>query len=290
MQHSKIRPSGAALDPMVVRRRADRTAESFDAHDHVHRELARRLLEHLDPIRVAPERILELGCATGSLSRELVRRYPKCRVMAVDFSLRRLARSAAQTPRFFNRQSHLCADAVRLPLAQGSMDMVCANLLLPWIAEPARMLAECARVLRHGGLLLLSSLGPDTLRELRALMAGGPQRVHPLPDMHELADSLVGSGFSDVVADAEVLLAEYRGPADLLRELRQTGSTYAAPSRAGHLAAGSGLEHLRGATSPDPFSVSFEVVYVHAWFLDRRSVEVKLPDVRPGARNPARDA
>ena len=271
-------------EPQSVRRHADRSALSFDHHAQVYRDLGGRLLEHLDPIRIDPALVLDLGCGTGALGRDLCRRYPKSRVVGVDLSSARLRVSLAAGPRWFSRQNHVCADAARLPFADNSVDLVCANLLLPWIGDPRMVFRECARVLSHGGLIMLSSLGPDSLRELRALLPAQPTRLHPLADMHDSADALVASGFTDVVADSELLRANYHGPSDLIRELRATGSTNALSSRPRHLAAGKELTELRTKIAPDPFTVSFEAIYLHAWYLDRRSVEVALPSLRQRPR------
>ena len=62
----------------------------------------------------------------------------------------------------------LCADARALPLAAGSVDVVFSSLCLQWIEDLPAVFAGFRRVLKHGGLLLVYSFGPDTLVELRA--------------------------------------------------------------------------------------------------------------------------
>src|SRR5690606_21594655 len=154
------------LDTRSVRRRLDRAATGFDGADFVHRHVAAGLFERLDPMRLAPERILDVGAATGNTSRALAQRYRKSRVLSLDLSFAMLARARARHSRFA-RIRELQADAGRLPLVEGSIDLVFANLFLPWSADPPLFFREVRRVLRREGLFAFSSLGPDTLRELR---------------------------------------------------------------------------------------------------------------------------
>ena len=61
------------------------------------------------------------------------------------------------------------------------------------------------RLLRPGGLLLFTTFGPDTLKELRAAWqaADGGVHVHDFIDMHDLGDALVHQGFAEPVVDTE---------------------------------------------------------------------------------------
>ncbi len=280
MAISELDPNAAGrADPKAVRQRANRRAESFEQHDAVHREIGSRLLEHLDPVRIEPRRVLELGAATGRFTERLENRYSGAEIVGLDFAHARLAIARARRRRWRDRRQFLCADARALPLATDSVDLVCGNLLMHWIDEPARLMRECARALRHGGLLAFSALGPDSLMELRPLLPVGPSvRLHPFADMHQLADLMVSTGFSDVVADMELLNAQYRGTTDLLSELRMTGSTCCAGARCRSLGSASALRRLLDTpTESEALNVTFEVVYLHGWYLDRRSVEVPSP-------------
>jgi len=117
-------------------------------------------------------------------------------------------------------------------------------------------------VLAPEGLLMFSTLGPDTLKELRA--AAGERRVHAFIDMHDLGDMLVACGFSAPVMDMEMLTLAYPDADALLRDLRASGQTSARADRPRGLAGrcfGAGLRAALGAAP----RASFEVVYGHAW-------------------------
>ncbi len=282
------------LDARAVRRAFDRAAATFDAAAIVHTEIRTRLLERLDVVRLDPALIVDLGAATGHGSRALRDRYPRSQVLAIDLSTRMLA-AARRQQRWLRRFQRVAADAARLPLRDGSVDLAFSNLMLQWCNDPDAILGETRRVLRPGGLLTFASLGPDSLRELRAAWAGIDSRVHVhrFIDMHDLGDALVRSGFAEPVMDTERLTVTYPTPTALRRELRHSGSGNLAMGRGRGLSSRTAgrrfdqaIENIRtNAAVP----VTLEVVYGHAWAGTgtriRDSGEVRIGVDRIGRRS-----
>jgi malonyl-CoA O-methyltransferase len=143
-------------------------------------------------------------------------------------------------------------------------------MVLHWVAEPLAALRELHRVLAPEGLLMFSTLGPDTLKELRA--AAGDARVHGFTDMHDLGDQLVACGFSAPVMDMELLTIAYRSPDALLDDLRRSGQTSARVDRPRGLSGRRFGEQLREALGAAP-RATFEIVYGHAWKAAPRAPE-----------------
>jgi malonyl-CoA O-methyltransferase len=143
--------------------------------------------------------------------------------------------------------------------------------VLQWVGEPRRAFAELHRVLAPGGLLLFSSFGPDTLKELRAAFegVGDGTHVHAFVDMHDTGDALVSCGFADPVMDMEVVTLTYDDVRGVMRDLKAIGARNATPGRPAGLF---GKERLdRVARNYEAFRrdgklpATFEVVYGHAW-------------------------
>ena len=215
------------------------------------------MLERLDYVKLAPRRVLDAGSGPARDAKALMRRYPRAQYLAVDYALPML-RGARR--RFFERKMFLCADMARLPLAPGSVELVWSNMALHWAADPAAALRELERVLAPGGLLMFSTLGPDTLKELRA--TAGAARVHGFIDMHDIGDMLLAAGFADPVVDMEMIEVHYDRGKDLLSDLRASGQTSARADRARGLAGRGFGARLRAALAP---RATYEVVYGHAW-------------------------
>jgi len=237
-------------------------------------------MEHLTPVRIQPTRVLDVGAGTGICARLLSAHYPSARVTSIDCAAPMLRLARARGRRWFSKHSYACGDAESLPVADASIDLLVSSLMLPSCQATDAVLAEFHRVLNPGGLLMFTSLGPDTLRELRGAWRAVDcdVHVHAFIDMHDLGDALLRAGLSDVVMDTERFTGQYRDMSALTTELKQLGVNNAARGRAKGLSTAARLAAVAGqyeksrrdATLP----ASFEVVFGHAWRDPQRSVEV----------------
>jgi len=224
------------------------------------------MLERLDYIKRVPRRVLDAGSGPLRDARLLARRYRQSEVIALDFS-RAMLRAGRGWFDAFGKRTSICADFARLPFAAGSLDLVWSNMALHWAADPLAALREFHRTLAVDGLLMFSTLGPDTLAELR--QAAGAARVHTFADMHDLGDMLVAAGFAEPVMDMERLTLVYADGPALLADLRASGQTSARADRARGLAGRGFLAALHARLEAQrrdgKLPVSFELVYGHAW-------------------------
>ena len=257
------------LHPARVRRSFERAAGTYDAAAVVQSEIRQRLLERLDIVKLQPQVVLDLGSGTGLSTKALRQRYP-VQVVAFDVSSAML-RQAGKQQSLLRRFQRVQGDAHRLPFRSDTVDLVFSNLLLEWCHDPDQVFREIRRVMKPGGLLTFTTLGPDTLREVRDSWRGidAHTHVHRFIDMHDIGDALMRLGYAEPVMDTERLTVTYPGLPALMSELRATGS--------GNLAAGAarGLTGRRrwrqfeaaGAalTKSGVISASVEVVYGQAW-------------------------
>jgi malonyl-CoA O-methyltransferase len=271
-------PTEPALDKARIRRNFARAASSYDARAVLSREVCSRMLERLDLVRLTPGRILDAGSGTGLVGGVLAQRYPRAHITQADFSRPMLSMQPRagfwlETVRAAlgrGARAAVCADFERLPIRTAAMDLVVSNLALHWSSTPETALAEFLRVLRRGGLLMFSTLGPDSLKELAQASADarGRSPVHRFLDMHDLGDLLVSSRFADPVMDMEYLTLTYPRVEDLFRDLRGSGSLSA---RAGAVGLRTPRWCERLAQRYEQFRrdgrlpATFEVVYGHAW-------------------------
>lgn len=263
-------------DRRAVRRAFSRAADRYDEHAVLQREVGQRLVDHLDGIRMEPVRMLDLGCGTGASFEALGKRYPRARLTGIDIARPMLHQARSRAP-WWRRKLGLgaapalvCADAESLPFAPSSYEFVFSNLALQW-CDPARVFAEVARVLRAGGLFMFSTLGPDTLKELREAFATADAAAHvnTFIDMHDLGDTLVHAGFGDPVMEMEVLTLEYGSLGDVIADLRGIGASNALPGRPQGLGGRERWRRVEAAYErhrrEGALPATYEVVYGHAW-------------------------
>jgi malonyl-CoA O-methyltransferase len=163
----------------------------------------------------------------------------------------------------------------RLKLADEDtrVDMLWANMVLHLEPQPQRLLRRWNAHINTQGFLMFSCLGPDTLRELRAVYEAHlwPVPHHPFTDMHDWGDMLVHSGFAEPVMDMERLTLTYSSGAALLDDLRGLGRNLHAGRPAGLRSRQwrqrliSALEAGLPRDADGRLRLTVEVVYGHAF-------------------------
>lgn len=259
------------LDKKSVKKFFNRAAKSYDNAAILQQEVQNRLIDRLQYMRHQPESVIDVGCGTGKALRRLQKAYPRARMHAVDLASQMLARASSEF-RMLSKKRLVVADMEQLPFAARSFDLVYSSLALPWCNDLKATLHEFVRVSRPGALLLFSSYGPATLREL--VVSWEALDVHPhvhrFVDMHDVGDAMMAAGFTQPVVDAETIRVEYPLFRKLLDDLHGAGSSNADWGRRRGLTTPRQLRALEQSYrehgfEQDRFVASYEVVYGHAW-------------------------
>jgi len=250
-----------------VRRRFDRAASGFDAVDFVHSTTREGLLSRLAPMLIDAKTIVDLGCATGAGGRALSKRFRRAHIISVDLS-QQMLRQAQHRRSLLGRRSVVQANAVALPLAANSVDLVFANLLLPWISDLTILFTEIGRVLRKDGLFIFSALGPDSLLELRQAWRGVSDDAHVnrFPDMHDIGDAAVRAGLGDPVLDVDRLRVSYEKTDALFADLTALGGRNSLQNRSPSLTGKARFGAMKVALADSgTLTLDLELVYGHCW-------------------------
>ena len=243
----------------------------------LHEEIAQRMQARLDYINVIPKRWLHWAPLLGGMQahRQLLRHYPGALALVWESSPQRAAQAAgALSPPWWSplrwRQG---ATKVQMD-TQANAQMVWANMGLHMDPAPEHTMARWHAALEVGGFVMFSCLGPDTLKELRAVYQrlGWPIPSHAYTDMHDLGDMLGVAGFAEPVMSMESITLTFASPQRLLQELRGLGRNL-------HLDRFEGLRTPRwrdrleeelarqlSSTAHDgQLALSFEIVFGHAF-------------------------
>jgi malonyl-CoA O-methyltransferase len=237
-------------------------------------EIATRMLQKLDIVKLEPQDILLIPDFPGVHSSFLTKRFPGIRFhSAPETELSGFNLFKLRANRFWNSRMKSASvvslddykKTGRINLPSNSVDLVVSVLLIQDLVDPRHFLQECRRVLKEGGLLTFSYLGPDTAKELRSELLAQQLPIQNLSspwDMHDMGDALLGERFSDPVMDMEFLGLDYDSDNILLsdaRALNLLGSTYQNSVIATQL----------------PQKLTLEVVYGHAWALGKNLAKVQ---------------
>ncbi len=211
----------------AIRRSFDAAAARYDEAAILQRHVADELVSRIEELSLAPRRVLDLGCGTGYAASRLQTLYPEAEFHALDLSPRMAAAGSRVVA-----GGAVCGNAEAPPFASGVFDLVVSNMTLQW-CDCDRVFAAVAELLAPGGRWIFSSVGPDTLRELRQAYAAVDQgfHVHRFVDMHLVGDALLAAGFRDPVLDIDRIDLAYDSLRLLLADLKTLGAVNAAAGR-----------------------------------------------------------
>ncbi|BCN92392.1 malonyl-[acyl-carrier protein] O-methyltransferase [Thiomicrorhabdus immobilis] len=281
-----------------IQQHFNHAAPSYDDAAILQKTVAERIDERLALTTIGPNTILDVGAGTGLLTQQVIKRYPHAQLFAVDLSpsMLKMAQPRLQAPRWpnlpkpFNQFLSNCkltkaiatrqaatavnADVNQLPFADDSVDLIVSNLMLQWCDDLDQVFAEFRRVLRPEGLLMFTTFGPDTLKELKQAWQTADatyEHVNNFIDMHDIGDALIRNGFGQPVMDMEIFTLTYDQPMGILKDLKAIGATNANKQRNNGLmgkqrfsAMLNAYEALR-SHKDNKIPATYEVVHGHAW-------------------------
>lgn len=266
-----------------IRSNFERASGSYDDVALLQREVADRMLEQFEYTRITPERILDVGAGTGYCARGLRDRFGKSPIIALDLAQGMLCEARAQADErrrgirnLLSRSPvdhFLCADTEQLPLSDQSVDLIFSNFTLQWCQNLQKVFEEFRRVLRPGGLLTFSTLGTDTLTELRQSWAAVDDRVHVnrFSDLHDIGDLLLHTGFLEPVTSVDRFELTYPDVMALMQDLRGLGATNVNAGRQRGLTGRQAIGQMEQfylqqfSDGEGRIPATWEVVYGHAW-------------------------
>ena len=281
-----------------IQQHFNHAAPSYDEAAILQKTVAERIDERLELTTIEPKTVLDLGAGTGLLTEKVIKRYPNANIFAVDLSLNMLemAQTRMQTPRWpqlpsklnaflqkctltksFARRSAaiaINADVYHLPFADKSVDLITSNLMLQWCDDLDAVFQEFRRVLRPEGLIMFTTFGPDTLKELKQawqIADADYEHVNNFIDMHDIGDALIRSGFGQPVMDMELFTLTYNKPIGVLKDLKAIGATNANKQRNNGLMGKNRFTKMLNAyegfrnPSDQKIPATYEVVHGHAW-------------------------
>jgi len=216
----------------AICRRFSRAAATYDEHARLQMELAEELAAVLSRSRAVgrPQRILEIGCGTGSYTGLLASRFPQAEIVALDFSQSMIDAAAAKMANWPGLRL-VCVDGEKFlanDRGEELYDLITSNATLQWLTDLRGFLENIAKRLKTGGQLLATLFGLQTLQELSlGLAAIFGQNIglaaHTFPDYEELR-TLLACFFSQVHMERKIIQRHYPSSLDLLMQIKKTGT------------------------------------------------------------------
>lgn len=257
------------IQTRIVKNSFARHADSYEAHGELQRAVSKNLCSFAD--LPAPKVLLDIGSGTGYTAIDAKERWGDISLFAVD-----IAYPMARKTRLAGFEKSVTADASFLPFAGGSFDLAISSLAFQWIpgigddgGGGAGFFSRVGSVLKKGGTLAFSTLGPGTLRELRdayssaSLECTGIAASFPqFPGAERLARRMEEGGFICITTQTERKKVRYGSVKELFSALRGVGAS--APGRPDNRPRRDVLERTGNhyPKSGDGVEATYEVIYL----------------------------
>ena len=235
MLRHKLRSASQTNHDIVKRRIRDsfsRSAERYDRHANVQKEIASMLLERVTPALPNDGLTLDLGSGTGYISLPLLGMGIKN--VGVDFSssMVDVARRKAEK-RGLKHHEFYVADSECLPFKGRTFELVISSLMYQWVWGLEEGFREVSRVLKSDGLFSFTILGKESLKELRisykeASEGLGRDGLPPLmrfPEADSVKQAMKSAGFKEIKIDTFLITKSYSSLFHLLRSLKNIGAS-----------------------------------------------------------------
>ena len=245
-----------------IRSTFNSAASNYDDNAFLQSEIANRLAEKLKVISIKTQTIIDLGSGTGLLSNKTAEIFPNANLICVDFAQQSLLKNS--------QNLKVCANAYELPFASNSVDFIVSNLMMQWCPDLKALFNECFRVLKPEGLILFTTFGPDTLKELKRSWSAVDSSAHvnDFIDMHDIGDQMLQSGFQSPIMEMENITLTYEKVLDLMHDLKSIGAqNVGSRSKAltGKTKFKKMIEMYESYRSDGKLPATYEVIYGHAW-------------------------
>lgn len=195
--------------------------DGYEKSADVQRVVARHLAEMAARERLGPRaRILEIGCGTGLLTREIRNRWPDAALTATDLAPAMVDATARQ-----GLAVHLLTMDGEAPAFEGPwFDLILSSLTFQWFEDLPAALARLHGLLRPRGSLYFATMGAESFASWRTAhdAIGVEPGLPAYPSLAQLQTML--AGFGDAFACDEHHALAPRGGQALIRHFRAIGA------------------------------------------------------------------
>lgn len=221
------------LDNQIVANSFSAAASQYDQFARLQKQVATTLIDLL-PLSSNLLQGVDLGCGTGKMTALLRQRMNNTfegltgsseHLIGIDFAEGMLNHARKHYPSAAN--AWLCADARALPLPPQSVDWLFSSLALQWCESPQAILQELARVLKPGGCMIFSTLGPKTLWELKETWKRVDSSYTPVNQFfndQQWRDALAAAGMTLEHSTHELVQLRYPSLKQVMLELKGLGA------------------------------------------------------------------
>lgn len=246
----------------LVRQSFNKAADNYDSASDFQQHTGQTLLSYITT-SLNNLTVLDLGSGTGFITEKIRQLYSSTHLISIDIAEKMLINAKR------NSQASLaiCSDAENLAIKSNSIDMIISNLTLQWCMPIEKTLLETHRTLKPKGQFLFTTLGANTLKELKEQFNTIDDRPHinTFTNQATLEMHLNNSGFLVHSLTTQSIVWQYSSLYALMQRLKAIGAINLNEHRSKGLMGKTKYKQLMESTKAisKTFSATYEVIYAH---------------------------
>lgn len=204
----------------LLKTHRDNAARNIKDHDFLLQLSSNQLFDHINALRTSYDRIIELGARDGILTKKLMNQYQNSYILSADISASMLKNNPAK--------HKIILDEENIAPNLKDFDLVTSVLNAHWINDLPTFFKNIKKILKPGGIVVLSLFGGSSLKNLRTILleseiatkSSNSPHISPFVLASDLYKILQYAGFSFIVVEDDNIEVEYDNPIALMRELK----------------------------------------------------------------------
>ena len=204
------------LDKELIKKRFARSLKTYAEHALVQKATSERLLFELSTAAGNSfERIFEIGCGAGIMTRQICKMFEY-----KNYYLNDLVDECALLCKKYPHMEFICGDIEKVSPLPSNLDLIISNATFQWLDHLPQVLAKLATSLKQEGILAFSTFGPANAREITQI-TGRTLDYLPAPELK----AIVEEHFEISCYHENIRKLHFEHPMDVLQHLKKTGVT-----------------------------------------------------------------
>lgn len=196
-----------------VKKCFEKSMDKYDENAIVQHFMANQLIQELILIKNEFNKILELGCGTGLLTREIVKSTKFKKLTTNDLS----DKSKKYIDKIISNYDFICGNAQKIN-PNTTYDLIISNAMFQWFSNLEDVLNKYRTILNHNGIIAFTTFSPDNFKELKNL-TGISLNYKTEQELIEI----LSKNYEILTLKSFEKVLEFNSPLELLYHMKNTG-------------------------------------------------------------------
>lgn len=196
----------------LIKKRFSKSLKTYSENAVVQKQMAEKLADEISGLKF--DKILELGCGTGFVTKKLLKQNEFSEYVAIDM----VGDCEKYISEISDKIIFVCGDIEdNKDIYNSKYNLIISNAVMQWIDDLPQFIGKLKENLTDNGYLVFTLFGKENYKELIPFVKN-PLRYYSVDEIKEICD-----GFKIIKVYDEKFVMEFETPTDVLRHIKNTG-------------------------------------------------------------------